>query len=233
MTSCPATLELQRDGRRSGQAACTLEGPHFPHKAHFAQTSGDWRTVTFKPGDTYETRSEDETMGEPDQKPGKSRQDYETPQVFIDAVEARFGALTHDLAANATNTKVKGAWYGPGSPFAEDALAQDWTMLRGNLWLNCEFRDIDPWAAKSGASLAVVLRDLRRRDRHDWRLFLLTPASIGTEWFGDHVHRKALVLGLCPRITFVGETAAYPKDLSLSVFGERPGMDVWRWTDRR
>ena len=67
---------------------------------------------------------------------------------------------------------------------------------------------------------------------------MLTPASIGTEWFAEHVNRKAMVLGLSPRITFddtppnpkTGKVEAYPKDLMLSVFGMGlNGFDTWQW----
>jgi hypothetical protein len=44
------------------------------------------------------------------------------------------------------------------------------------------------------------------------------------------VHKHALVLGLSPRLTFVGCPTPYPKDLMLSVFCESwIGFDVWRW----
>jgi hypothetical protein len=42
---------------------------------------------------------------EPIQKPGRSKQDYETPPDLIAAIEARWGKLTVDLAACADNTK--------------------------------------------------------------------------------------------------------------------------------
>ena len=41
-----------------------------------------------------------------------------------------------------------------------------------------------------------------------------------------------MVLGLSPRLTFEGETDAYPKDLMLSVFGfGLHGFDTWRWRE--
>jgi hypothetical protein len=60
---------------------------------------------------------------------------------------------------------------------------------------------------------------------------MLTPASIGTEWFRRHVLGRAFVLGLSPRLTFVGTTAPYPKDLMLTVWGGPygPGFGCWNW----
>ena len=63
------------------------------------------------------------------------------------------------------------------------------------------------------------------------RILLLTPASVGSRWFADHVWGHALVLALSPRLTFVGETHPYPSDLILSVYDpemER-GFAPWRW----
>lgn len=146
-----------------------------------------------------------------------TRQDYATPADFIAAVANRFGPIVTDLAASLANTKA--------AKFYDrevDSLSQPWAERDpfGNLWLNPEFRDIGPWARKC-----------REESAHrDGLIFLLTPASIGTEWFASHVHRSALVLGLSPRIAFEGCADPYPKDLMLSVFGKATsGFDVWRW----
>ncbi len=156
---------------------------------------------------------------EPAQKPGQSRQNYGTPRVFIDAVVERFGPLVCDLAADATNAKAP-EWYSE----TENALdpASDWAgdYFEGNLWLNPPFGDIAPWAEKCAA---------QARERHGF-ILMLTPASVGSNWFAQHVHGRAVVLGLSPRLTFEGCTDAYPKDLMLSVFGYGlAGFDTWRW----
>lgn len=155
----------------------------------------------------------------PAQRPGNSKQDYATPREFIQAVERRFWRIDWDLAAHERN-HVADLWLGPGG-VAPDALSPDclWRTLGGFQWLNPEFSDINPWAHKCsieahyGASIA-----------------LLTPASIGSEWFRRHVLGRALVLGLSPRLSFDGRNP-YPKDAMLSVFGGGvlPGFDCWRW----
>jgi len=157
----------------------------------------------------------------PRQKPGESEQDVQTPGEFLAPVQVRFGPIGLDLAANGDN-HVCPLWLGPGSPLAggEDALAPalSWagTPLR---WLNPPFGDIEPWARKCA------------EERHHAFIALLTPASVGSNWFTAHVHGKALVLALSPRLTFVSHSQSYPKDLILSVFGPLvcPGFDLWRW----
>lgn len=159
-------------------------------------------------------------MTEPKQKPGKSRQDYGTPGDFIAAVERRFGRLAVDLAARADNAKAP-TWIDEDADSL--ATATRWDGLCDRLlWLNPPFANIAPWAAKCllHAEACAALGG---------RIFLLTPASVGANWYSAHVHQKALVLFLNGRITFEGTTDPYPKDCMLSVFGEVPGFEVWRW----
>lgn len=143
----------------------------------------------------------------------KSKQDWATPTAFIEAVEKRFGKIAVDLAASAEN--AKNFRY-----FDEDtnSLVQSWHQLEGNLWLNPPFSNIAPWAKKCAeeASLGATI-------------LFLTPASIGSNWFRDFVHRKALVLALNGRLTFIGATAPYPKDCVLAAYGYSPGFEVWNW----
>lgn len=147
---------------------------------------------------------------------GKSRQTYGTPWEFIRAVTTRFGPLTWDLACSVENRKAPA-----GFTVAEDSLRQPWGLLTGNAWLNPEFDDISPWAHK-------MAEEMRYRAHLS---LMLTPASIGTRWFSNHVKGKAFVLGIEPRLTFEGCEAPYPKDLMLSVYGYGfHGFDTWRWT---
>lgn len=156
-----------------------------------------------------------ETRVRPAQKPGRSRQDYGTPPEFLRAVEAKFGRITHDLAAHAGNA-VCVDYYGP----EQDSLAQDWHRLQGRLWLNPPFGKVEPWARKCADAVG------------NWRtILLLTPAAIGTRWFAEHVHGLARVYALRPRLTFVGAHDPYPGDLILSVYdlGLEAGLECWRW----
>ena len=153
-------------------------------------------------------------MSQPKQKPGKSEQIVCTPRVLLDAVEARFGAIKYDLACSEANKVCPDAYSVEASG---DSLGCMWPLADDGLcYLNPPYGNITPWAKKAHGSSA--------------RIAMLVPASIGSNWFRDHVHGKAYVLALNPRVTFVGHSAAYPKDLILAVYGHGlTGFDVWRW----
>jgi phage N-6-adenine-methyltransferase len=161
----------------------------------------------------------------PKQKPGRSRQDYQTPRQFIDAVEDRFGSLDLDLAAHQGN-HITPRYYGPGG-LVPDSLAVEWP-LTGNLWLNPEFGYITPWAKKCYES--------KQRPNNQAYIFFLVPASVGSDWYAEWVHDKAYVLALNGRIPFdpARPTWGYPKDCILAVFGPRylPGFTIWNWRKR-
>lgn len=150
----------------------------------------------------------------PAQKPGRSVQEVATPVEFIDAVQDRFGPITFDLAALKSNSVVE-RFYSP----KDDSLQQRWHQHEGWLWLNPPFSDIGPWARKCVAEAA-----------HGAHILLLTPASVGADWFRFHLFPNAYVLYLSPRLQFAGHPHPYPKDLALTVFcHDMHGQDTWRW----
>lgn len=166
-----------------------------------------------------------------------TKQDYRSPKNFIDAISERFGVPTFDLAATrGEQIHTALAYYTP----EQDSLKQSWASLSeptfaddafgGNkhfawhrvVYLNPPFKRAEPWAEK----LAAECRFLRR-----WTL-MLTPASIGTEWFAKHLDGKVLTLGLRPRLTFEGTPDPYPKDLMLLCAGFGvSGFGTWNWSD--
>lgn len=149
----------------------------------------------------------------PAQKPGKSKQDYGTPRPFLDALELRFGRIQFDLAASAHN-KVVDAYFDE----RKDSLKQTWHRIPGLLWLNPPFGDIDPWAEKCAAEA-----------KQGARIAFLTPASVGANWFQEHVVPSAHVLELSPRLSFDG-LHPFPKDLVCSIFyAGLTGRSAWRW----
>ena len=157
----------------------------------------------------------------PAQKRGKSKQDYTTPVEFLDAVKKRFQfpRFDWDLAASRENA-VDGL--GPSDKFygtEEDSLSSTWWQS-GHLWLNPPFADIGPWAKKCAENIDSA-----------HRIYLLVPASVGSNWYADHVHAKALVLFLNGRLTFGDLPTVYPKDCLLAVYGESPWCETWRWRD--
>lgn len=153
-----------------------------------------------------------------------SKQNYQTPPDFMDAVKQRFGPIAFDLAADETNKQAERFY-----SIDDDSLSQDWVSLSWELpqysviWLNPPFKNIPLWAkkcAESGPRLAP-----------DRVLLLLTPASVGSNWFRDHVVSVGHSLLLNGRITFVGETHPFPKDCQLAVYSREcnTGISIWKW----
>jgi phage N-6-adenine-methyltransferase len=140
-----------------------------------------------------------------------------TPPEFLRAVEGRFGPITFDLAADESNHVVAG-WFGPGGIYP-DALATAWCDIEGLLWLNPPYDNIKAFAHKAKIESAKGAR-----------VAMLIPASVATNWFAEEIDGHAFVLPIRPRLTFVGHTSPYPKDLMLCVFGPgAKGFECWRW----
>lgn len=154
----------------------------------------------------------------PKQKPGHSRQDYQTPPEFLRALKHRLRIehFTCDLAASRSNT-VAELYYTE----ADNALLYPW-RFQGWCFCNPPYADIEPWV------------------RHAWEeaeaghIAMLVPASTGANWWRDWVHDKAHVLLLNGRLTFVGETTSYPKDSALLLYTPyiKGGYEVWDWRAR-
>lgn len=149
----------------------------------------------------------------------RSNQSVATPHNFISAVEERFGELAFDLAASEKNTRVTGCFFDE----RQNSLTQNWGALVGNLWLNPPFANIAPWARKCA----------ERANDNRWTL-VLVPASVGANWFQEHVAPFAFVLELTDRITFAGSKDPYPKDLILCCFGFGVvGRAPWHWNKQQ
>jgi len=152
---------------------------------------------------------------------GESRTDYSTPPDFIRAVQARFGRIVWDLAAEDKNAKCE-HFLSPDI----DSLSVDWNELpvdQGEIaWLNPPYSSITPWAKKCAESQIPIA--------------FLVPASVDSEWFYNHVFCKAVVMPLRGgRLIFGGEKHAYPKALMLCGYRLIPDVQdafcPWRWRD--
>ncbi len=153
----------------------------------------------------------------PAQKPGRSKQDYGTPVAFLRAVEHRWGFLSTDLAATAENAKAP-SFITP----EQNSLAIDWDQLPAGLkWLNPPFANIGEWAEKCSKSPAS-------------QIIMLTPASVGTEWYANFCHGKCRTVFIRPRLTFEGCTDPYPKDCMLTLWnlgGPGESFELWKWNE--
>ena len=166
-------------------------------------------------------------MGGPTIKRGESSGDIWTPDAFIDAVIINFGMLAVDLAAEAHSKKCP-EYIDPQA----DSLKQDWArILAGRVgWLNPPYGNIAPWAKKC----AMTYDEDERNE-----IFLLVPASIGANWFWDHVWPCATVYSV-GRMVFDNcfdkhgklVTTPYPKDLILAHYTNGSPHRVlqrWQW----
>ncbi len=145
----------------------------------------------------------------PKQKPGRSEQDVGTPPWLVRLIEQTWGPILLDPAASERNHVGQGRWYSK----EQNGLEQDWRVGPGGIvFINPPYERIEPWVKKAqehsyfwGTTVAVLI-----------------PASVGSNWWKEHVHQKAAVYFLSPRITFVGHDQPYPKDVALLVYGAGP-----------
>jgi phage N-6-adenine-methyltransferase len=130
-----------------------------------------------------------------------------------------------DLAADADNTKCP-LYITPEM----DSLSENvnWAGLsEGWLWLNPPFNNIPDWVAKC-----------KREAKKGAKIVMLTPASVGANWFLNDVFGNAVVVFLKGRLIFdyvldagpkkgQWNTDAYPKDCMLSIFGAPTPQITW------
>lgn len=147
-------------------------------------------------------------------KRGRSAQDISTPWEFIHAVERRFGKLICDLAATADNAKCEQFI----TPEQDTFSVNWWELSSGPLWLNPEFDPIQPF-----------LRKCAYERRLGAEVLVLSPASVGSNWFWDYIQPNATVYCLHPRLQFEGQDNVYPKDLILSHFTHTVTRELKRW----
>ena len=154
--------------------------------------------------------------------PPANRQHWATPECFTEAIARRFGRIDFDLAASPGNTKAP-AFLSE----VDDSLSVDWTSIKNEdhesarvAFLNPEYKNIEPWAAKLARSCNALPR---------WTL-MLVPASVGSLWWAKHVTGKLYWDGI-PRLQFVGAPSVYMKDLALIVagYGITSGNGYWDW----
>ena len=157
-------------------------------------------------------------MPEPRQKPGHSRQDYGTPEEVLDAVLQllRIERFSLDAAA-AANNAVAHRYY----TAKDDGVAHPWHET-GVTWWNPPYGQCKRWARKACSEAALGRVSVG-----------LIPASVGSNWWREYVHQYAHVKFLNGRVTFVGCTAPFPKDVALVIYGDPvrwpAGYDVWDW----
>jgi hypothetical protein len=126
----------------------------------------------------------------PNSNPEIGQQCYRTPPAFLEACLRRFGAqqFTFDLAC--TEVDCVGAEGGFTYPEI-NALTEDWSFLstisflapNDICWLNPPFAQSGAFAKKCAEAEHV-------------KILALVPVAIGTKWWREYVHRKAVVVGV-------------------------------------
>lgn len=146
----------------------------------------------------------------------KTSQVYGTPTGFFEKCKKKW-PFVWDLAASEINKKCD-----QFLSEKSDSLKCCWHKLDGWHWLNPPFKNITPWADKCLEESELGAR-----------IVMLTPASVGSNWFRDFIFRKAEVWFLNGRLTFQGETKPFPKDCMISIFDRdapiRDSVRVWDW----
>jgi phage N-6-adenine-methyltransferase len=161
----------------------------------------------------------------PRQKPGRSRQNYETPSDFIAAVEQRYGKIDFDLAASPTNAKSE-CYYTK----RQNALTKMWAGEAPNraftYWLNPPYRFIDPWVEKCVLESPFLSRG---------QILVLLPAAVGSRWFEKWVWKKAEIRFLQGRICFIPGEPYIKDSMLLRYRNPRFGtsISIWDWKNNR
>lgn len=144
-----------------------------------------------------------------------SKQNVATPRNFLDAVEQRYGKISFDLAASADNNTAPNYF-----DKEADSLKQDWSKLPGLLWLNPEFKAIEPWVKKAA-------------ETHFQDTFLcLVPTGFRTHWWRRWCKSHCHTILLEGYFTFEGHTLPFPKDMNLLEYPlkqNRPLIESWDW----
>lgn len=162
-------------------------------------------------------------MSGPYSKPEAGQQDYRTPPDFLSRTARKFGVqLTFDLACTSQDfiaSSLDGFRHDQG----HDALASAWPRMPDGeaAWCNPPF-------SRSSAFARVA------SESPHCRTLMLIPASVGSNWFAEHVAGRALVVFLRPRLTFLMPDgtpcpAGINRDCMLLAWGWQPGMVCEDW----
>lgn len=163
-------------------------------------------------------------MSGPNSNPAVSaNQGFRTPPAFLEALQRKFAVtIGFDLACSGPQDCV--APQGFDHPRV-DALATAWPETGPT---DCAY--LNPPFARAAAFARVA------SECPQTRTLALLPASVGTSWFAEYVHGKALVCFLRPRLVFLQPDgtpmpAGINRDLMLCAYGWTPGFytcEDWR-----
>lgn len=158
-----------------------------------------------------------------------SPQGYRTPPELLAAVEKRFGKITFDLACTSADCVAE---YGFMIDTGFDAFVEPWCRAIGDGlgWCNPPWKDAGRYARLAAESGCRVL--------------LNTQLAPDANWYAEHVHGKALVLALNPRVPYLnpdgtpacvdkrGKALGINRPAMIAAYGFGVvGFEPWRWQD--
>jgi len=116
-----------------------------------------------------------------------NKQDWETPKWLFDKLNEKY-SFTWDLASSVNNAKSIN-YFTEG----EDSLNQDWSSLKGNLFLNPPYgRSLKKWVKKASETSLD----------ENQKLVMLIPARTDTSYWHDYIFDKAEIHFLRGRLKF-------------------------------
>jgi phage N-6-adenine-methyltransferase len=129
------------------------------------------------------------------------KDDWQTPPELFMPLHQRLHFVA-DMAANRSNALLP-QWYGPGSPYGEDALSIAWPR-DGWVWCNPPYsRQLQPHFIRKAA---------REAQDHGVRTVMLLPARTDTIAFHRYIYQQegVTVEFLKGRLQFVGAAGKAP-----------------------
>jgi hypothetical protein len=179
---------------------------------------------------------------------GLSKQDVETPEELISAVENFFQReIIFDLSAQQHNTKAD-HYYSP----EDNTMTKKWsdeieTKKYQMAWVNpsfsaeqiCKPNCIKEKCKKRGyhnefyqAGTAEIVKKCHEESQMGLTICSLTLASVATKWWRGWI-KEGMSFVLEKRVRFVGWKDLYPKDLAVTLWtpgASMPSHGLWDWT---
>lgn len=133
--------------------------------------------------------------------PREQKDLWRTPPDFFARAARRYGPFDLDVAATLDN-RLCAAWFGPGSPLAEDALGTSWALAEDGptrAWCNPPYTRNAAFVAKAAGEAQAGRAQTT----------LLLPSTTDVRWWHRHVWQETgprpgvLVEFLSPRVRFL------------------------------
>src|SRR5580692_2446061 len=134
-----------------------------------------------------------------------SVQNVRTPKWLLGSVALTWGPIELDVAATKKNA-VATRFY----TRRDNGVAQHWIVPPGSVaWANPPYERLSPWVERALFCSRHLGTDV----------VMLVLASVGANWWREHVDGNAEVVFISPRVKFIGHATSFPRDLAVLRFG--------------